>query len=59
MANCPDKKIIARQLTIFKEVDQSLGERLEKATGVQALDGGVAAMQFNGEQFFEISKEAS
>jgi len=48
MANCKDEKIIQRQLTIFKEVDQSLGERLEKATGVKALEGGVAAMQFNG-----------
>jgi catalase len=49
MENCKDKKIIQRQITIFKEVDQDLGERMEKATGVKALEGGVAAMQFNGE----------
>lgn len=48
MENCKDKKIIERQITIFKEVDQDLGERMEKATGVKALEGGVAAMQFNG-----------
>jgi catalase len=52
MANCKDKKIIQRQLTIFKEVDQGLGERLEKATGEKAIEGGVAAMQFNGESWF-------
>lgn len=48
MANCKDKKIIQRQLTIFKEVDEDLGARLEKATGEKAIEGGVAAMKFNG-----------
>jgi len=48
MANCKDKKIIQRQITIFKEVDADLGARLEKATGEKAIDGGVAAMKFNG-----------
>lgn len=48
MENCKDKNIIARQLTIFTEVDKDLGARLEKATGVKAMSGGVAGMTFNG-----------
>lgn len=48
LGNCRDKQIVRRQITIFKEVDEDLGKRLEKATGEKALDGGVAAMAFNG-----------
>jgi catalase len=34
-------------MTIFKEVSPDLGERLEKATGVQS-EGDIATMKFNG-----------
>lgn len=49
LGNCRDKEIVRRQITIFKEVDEDLGKRLEQATGQKALDGGVAGMKFNGE----------
>ncbi len=47
MANCKDKAIIARQITIFRHVSAALADRLEKATGVkggQSIEGVV----FNG-----------
>jgi catalase len=48
MSTCRSKDIIARQMTIFREVSPELGDRLENATGVESLPGGVAATTFNG-----------
>jgi len=48
MSTCTDKKIIERQLTIFREVSDEIADRLEKATGVKTIPGGVAEMAFNG-----------
>jgi catalase len=47
MSTVRDKKIVARMMTIFGEVSPDLGERLEKATGVQK-EGDIANMTFNG-----------
>jgi catalase len=47
MSTVRDKKIVARMMTIFSEVDADLGARLEKATGVQKA-GDIATMKFNG-----------
>jgi catalase len=48
MANCREKRIISRQLTIFREVDPEICERLEKATGVKREADSIAGLQFNG-----------
>lgn len=47
MEKCSDKKIIARQITIFREVSEDLASRLEKATGIQG-EKTIAGMTFNG-----------
>ena len=47
MSTVRDKKIVARMMTIFGEVDADLGARLEKATGVKK-EGEMATMTFNG-----------
>jgi catalase len=47
MSTVRDKKIVARMMTIFGEVDSDLGARLEKATGVKK-EGEMATMTFNG-----------
>ena len=48
MSTCKDKRIIARQLAIFREVSPDLSARLEKATGVKAFDGKFEDLVFNG-----------
>lgn len=48
MSTVRDKAIVARMMTIFREVSPDLGDRLEKATGVQGEKGGIAGMKFNG-----------
>jgi catalase len=48
MSTCTDKKIIAKQNTLFREVSPELGDRIEKATGVKSVEGGVESMTFNG-----------
>ncbi|WVW83742.1 hypothetical protein I302_105763 [Kwoniella bestiolae CBS 10118] len=47
MANCRDKAIISRQITIFREVSDDLATRLEKATGVKG-EKTIEGMVFNG-----------
>jgi len=47
MANCKKEEIIKRQIAIFREVDEDIASRLEKATGVNGYDG-IRNMTFNG-----------
>lgn len=47
MASCPNKEILKRQIAIFREVDDDLARRIEKATGIEGY-GGIAEMKFNG-----------
>lgn len=47
MSTVREKAIVARMMTIFREVSPDLGERLEKATGVKG-EGSIAGMKFNG-----------
>ncbi|KAJ9659530.1 hypothetical protein H2198_003106 [Neophaeococcomyces mojaviensis] len=47
MEMCREKEIIKRQIAIFREVDNEIAERLEKATGIKGYDG-IANMKFNG-----------
>jgi len=47
MSTVRDKKIVAKMMTIFGEVNADLGARLEKATGVKKA-GDIATMKFNG-----------
>jgi len=47
MASCPDKEILKRQIAIFREVDDDIAKRLEKATGIQGYEG-IKNMKFNG-----------
>ena len=47
MEVCPNKEILKRQIAIFREVDDDIAKRLEKATGIKGYDG-IADMKFNG-----------
>jgi len=47
MEMCKEKELIKRQIAIFREVDNDIAERLEKATGIKGYDG-IANMKFNG-----------
>ncbi|KAI1432568.1 catalase-domain-containing protein [Xylaria sp. CBS 124048] len=47
MSLCKDKEILKRQMAIFREVDDDIATRLEKATGIQGYDC-IADMVFNG-----------
>ncbi|ETN38043.1 uncharacterized protein HMPREF1541_07666 [Cyphellophora europaea CBS 101466] len=47
MEVCPDKEILKRQITIFREVSDDLASRIEKATGIKGY-AGIADIQFNG-----------
>jgi len=47
MEMCKEKEFIKRQIAIFREVDNDIAVRLEKATGIKGYDG-IANMQFNG-----------
>jgi catalase len=48
MGTCKEKKIIARQITIFREVADEIADGLEKATGVKGEQVGLEGMVFNG-----------
>ncbi|KAK9420574.1 putative Catalase [Seiridium unicorne] len=47
MELCKNKEILKRQIAIFREVDDDIAKRLEKATGIKGYDG-VANLSFNG-----------
>ncbi|KAI1262780.1 catalase-like domain-containing protein [Xylariaceae sp. FL1019] len=47
MEVCQDKEILKRQIAIFREVDDDIATRLEKATGIKGYDG-IANLKFNG-----------
>ncbi|KAK8869468.1 hypothetical protein IAR55_000032 [Kwoniella newhampshirensis] len=47
MGNCTEPEIIKRQIAIFREVSPDLGERIEKAMGVEGYHG-LEEMTFNG-----------
>lgn len=47
MSKCKDKEVIKRQIAIFREVDEDIASRLEKATGIQGYPG-IKGMKFNG-----------
>ncbi|KAI8947874.1 catalase-like domain-containing protein [Xylaria longipes] len=47
MSLCKDKEILKRQIAIFREVDNDMATRLEKATGIKGYDG-IANLKFNG-----------
>ncbi|KAI1206978.1 catalase-like domain-containing protein [Annulohypoxylon truncatum] len=47
MAVCKEPEFIKRQIAIFREVDEEIATRLEKATGIKGYDG-IANMRFNG-----------
>ena len=47
MALCKDREILKRQIAIFREVDDDIAKRLEKATGIKGYDG-IADLKFNG-----------
>ncbi|KAI1324672.1 catalase-domain-containing protein [Xylariaceae sp. FL0255] len=47
MELCQDKEVLKRQIAIFREVDEDIATRLEKATGVKGYDG-IANLVFNG-----------
>lgn len=47
MEMCPNKEILKRQIAIFREVDEDIAKRLEKATGIKGYDG-ISNMSFNG-----------
>lgn len=47
MEVCPNKEILQRQIAIFREVDEDIAARLEKATGIKGHNG-IKDMQFNG-----------
>ncbi|KAI0473413.1 catalase-like domain-containing protein [Xylariaceae sp. FL0804] len=41
------RDIVSRQIAIFREVDEDLAKRVEKATGIRGMDG-IAGVRFNG-----------
>ncbi|KAI0390830.1 catalase-domain-containing protein [Xylariaceae sp. FL0594] len=47
MSLCKEEEILKRQIAIFREVDDEIATRLEKATGIKGYDG-IANMNFNG-----------
>ncbi|RWA09189.1 hypothetical protein EKO27_g5906 [Xylaria grammica] len=47
MSLCEDKEILKRQIAIFREVDDGIATRLEKATGIKGYDG-ITDLKFNG-----------
>jgi catalase len=47
MELCKNKDIIKRQIAIFREVDDDIAKRIEKATGIKGYDG-IANLSFNG-----------
>ena len=47
MACCKKEEALKRQIAIFREVDNEIAERLEKATGVKGYDG-ISNLSFNG-----------
>lgn len=47
MEMCKEKELLKRQIAIFREVDNDIAVRLEKATGIKGYDG-IANLQFNG-----------
>lgn len=47
MSTVREKAIVARMMTIFREVSSDLADRLEKATGVKG-ESTIAGMKFNG-----------
>ena len=47
MASCNYEEALKRQITIFREVDPEIAERLEKATGIKGYDS-ITNMKFNG-----------
>ena len=47
MASCPNREILKRQIAIFREVDDDIAQRLEKAMGFKGYDG-IANMRFLG-----------
>lgn len=47
MEVCKEKELLKRQIAIFREVDNDIADRLEKATGIKGYDG-IANMRFNG-----------
>lgn len=47
MEVCKEKEILKRQIAIFREVDNDIAVRLEKATGIKGYDG-IAGLKFNG-----------
>ncbi|KAI0018609.1 catalase-like domain-containing protein [Xylariomycetidae sp. FL0641] len=47
MASCKNEEILKRQIAIFREVDDDIATRLEKATGIKGYDG-IANLRFNG-----------
>ncbi|WWD00005.1 hypothetical protein V866_006913 [Kwoniella sp. B9012] len=48
MSTCRHKRIIERQIAIFKQVHPSIAIRLEKATGVKGSSTPFGSIQFNG-----------
>jgi len=47
MEVCKEKEFIKRQIAIFREVDNDIAVRIEKATGIKGYDG-IANLKFNG-----------
>lgn len=47
MEMCKEQEILKRQIAIFREVDNDIAVRLEKATGIKGYDG-IKDMKFNG-----------
>lgn len=47
MSLCKDEEVLKRQIAIFREVDEDIAARLEKATGVKGYEG-IADLTFNG-----------
>lgn len=47
MSMCKNDEILKRQIAIFREVDDDIATRLEKATGIKGYSG-IADLKFNG-----------
>ncbi|KAI0126305.1 catalase-like domain-containing protein [Xylariales sp. AK1849] len=47
MSLCKKEELLKRQIAIFREVDDDIAKRLEKATGVKGYDG-ISGLRFNG-----------
>lgn len=47
MEVCREPEFIKRQIAIFREVDEEIATRLEKATGIKGYDG-ISKLRFNG-----------